>query len=163
MNQYWTTRAKLGRGLYFSYQVSKYLEFSIVSAPQLPVEKKDAMGIIRVGKWRLVTYHSYPASEANGGQPGASNTRTAKFNHPGPYCPTAEQVSRMSLECFAKYPGMGQIGFKHDIEATYNLIDVRASDTKLFDVFLADSIDGSVWHAVQTMRDFGFKGASGIY
>ena len=63
-NQYWTTRVKLGRGIYFSYQVSKDLELSIVSALQLPVEKTDAMGNVRVGKWRLVTDHSYPASEA---------------------------------------------------------------------------------------------------
>ena len=74
----------------------------------------------------------------------ASNTRTTKFHHPRPYCPTAEKVSRMSFECSAKYPGVGQRGFKHDTEAAYNLIDVRASDTKLFGVLLADSIDGSV-------------------
>ena len=88
---------------------------------------------------------------------GASNTCTTKFHHPKPYYPTAEQLSRMSLECSAKYPGVGQRGFKHDIEAAHNLIDVRASDTKLFGVLLADSIDGSVWQAVQTTCDFGFK------
>ena len=69
----------------------------------------------------------------------------------------------MSLECFAKYPGVGQRGFKHDTAAAYNLIDVRASDTKLFRALLADSIDGSAWQAVQTTCNFGFKGASGIY
>ena len=58
---------------------------------------------------------------------------------------------------------MGQRGFKHDIEAIYNLIDVRASDTKLFGVLFADSFDGSVWQAVQTTCDFGFKGTPRIY
>ena len=129
----------------------------------MPVEKTDAMGNVRVGKWRLVTDHSYPASEAEGGQLGASDTRTPKLHHLRQYRPTAEQVSRMSLECSVKYPGVGQRCFKHDIEVAYNLIDVRASNTKLFGVLLVDSIDGSVWWAVQTTCDFGFKGASGIY
>ena len=143
-NQYWTTRIKLGRGLCFSYQTSKDLKFSIVSAPQLPVEKTDTVGNVRVGKWRLVTDHSYPASRGCGGQSGASNTRATKFHHSKPPCPTAEHVSRMSLEYAARYPGVGQKGFKHDTEATYNLIGVRASDTKLFGVLLADSFDESV-------------------
>ena len=66
-NQYWTTRIKLGRGPCLSYQTSKDLKFSIVRAPQLPVEKTDAMGC-GVRKWRLVTYHSYPASKGCGEQ-----------------------------------------------------------------------------------------------
>ena len=104
-----------------------------------------------------------PGVGSEGGQLGTSNTRTTKFHHPRPHCPTAEQVARMSLECSAKYPGVGQRCFKHDIEAACNLIDVGASDSKLFGVFLADSTDDSVWRAVQTTCDFGFKGASGIY
>ena len=50
----------------------------------------------------------------------------------------------MSLECAARYPGVDPRGFKHDIEAAYILVDVRASDTKLFGVLLADSFDRSV-------------------
>ena len=110
----------------------------------MPVEMTDAMGNVRVGKWRLVIDYSYPASKGCEGQLGASNTRTTKFHHPRPDCPTAEQVSRMSLECAVRFPGMGQRGFKHDTEAAYNLTDVRARDTKLFGVLLADSFDGSV-------------------
>ena len=75
---------------------------------------------------------------------GASNTRTTKFHHPRPYCPTAEQVTRMILECSEKHPGVGQRGYKHDTDAAYNLIDVRASDTKLFGVLISDIIGDSV-------------------
>ena len=94
------------------------------------------MGNIIVGKWRLVKDHSYPASGGECEQLGASNTRTTKFHHPRPHCPTAEHVTRMSLECSAKYPWVGQRGFKHYTEAAYNLIGVRASDNKLFGVLL---------------------------
>ena len=61
-NQYWTTRVKLGRDPYFSHQVSKDLNFSIVSAPQMPVEETDAMRNVKVVKGGLVTGHSYPGS-----------------------------------------------------------------------------------------------------
>ena len=150
-------------GVYFSYQLSKDLNFSIASAPQMHVEKTYAMGNTRVGKWRLVRDHSYPGSAGEGGKLGASNTRTTKFHHPRSYCPTAKHVTRMSLECSAKYPGVGQRGYKHDIETTYNLIDARTSDTKLFGVLLPDSIGDSVWQAVQTTCEFGLKEASGIH
>ena len=85
-----------------------------------------------------------------------------KFYHPRPHCPTPEQVTRMSLECSAKYPGVGQRGYKHDVEAAYNLVDVGARDTKLFGVLLPDSGGEAAWQAVQTTCDFGFKGASGL-
>ena len=115
------------------------------------------MGNVRVGKWRLATDHSYPGSVGEGGQLGASNTRTTKFHHRRPYCPPAEHMTRTSLECSVKYPGVGQRGYKHDTEAAYYLIDVRASHTRLFGVLLPDSIDDSVWQAVQTTCDFGFR------
>ena len=111
-NQYWTARAKLGRELYFSYQTSKDLGFSIVSAPQLPVEKTDSMGNVRIGEWRLVIDHSYPGTGGCGGQLGAANTRTTKFHHPRTSGPSAEQVSRMGLECAARYPGVGSERFQ---------------------------------------------------
>ena len=118
-NQYWTARVKLGRGLFFSLQVTRDLGFSIVSAPQMPVEKTDAMGNVREGMWRLVTDHSYPGPQGKTGIsvhqiPAPPNL----FHHPRPHCPTPEQITRMSLECSAKYPGVAQKGFKHDIEAT---------------------------------------------
>ena len=58
---------------------------------------------------------------------------------------------------------MGQRGFKHDIEAAYNVINVRAKDTRLFGVLLLDSTDNSMWQAVHTTCNLGSKEASGIY
>ena len=127
------------------------------------VEKADAVGNVREGKWRLVTDHSYPGTPGRDGNLGGSDTRTTKFHHPRPCCPTPKRVSCMGLECSDKYPMVGQMGYKHYIEATYNLIDVRAIDTKLFAVLFPDSNDDSVWQAVQTTCKYGFKGAFGIY
>ena len=127
------------------------------------VKKTDAMGNVRVGKWRLVTDHSYPGSPGGEEQVGAANTSTTKFHQPRPFYPTPEQVIRMSLECPANHLGVDQRGFKHDIEAAYSLIGARARYTRLFGVIFPDNTDNSAWQAVQTTCDFGFKGASGIY
>ena len=162
-NQFWTGRVKLGRELFLSYQVSQDRGFAIISAPRMPTEKTDAIGNVRVGKWRYVTDHSYPGSPVGGGQVGAANTQTTKFHHPRPHRPTPEQVTRMSLECSAKHPGVGRRGFRHDTNAAYNIIDVRARGTRLSGVLLSDSTDNSVCQVVQTTCDFGFEGAFGIY
>jgi hypothetical protein len=148
-------KVKTGRALLFSTALATLLLVPIINAPQLAVPKHDALGVVREGVYRICANHSAP---------GAVNSTTSRYHHPRPHCPTSQQLTRQTLRWALLYPGVDQIGLKHDVEAAYNIVDVDAADVRLFGALIPDELDPKrPWQAVSLTLDFGFNGASGAY
>ena len=68
----------------------------------------------------------------------------------------------MTVRWSLLYPGIDQKGFKHNIDAAYNVVDIEANDTQLFGKLLPAE-DGPSCNDIQLTYDFGFVGSSCIY
>ena len=97
---------KKGTGLFFSRSTVARQGVNVVCAPQVAVQKHDALGRVRDGAWRVCSNHSAA---------GCVNWTTSRFHHPRPYLPTGEQISRAALRAAFLFPLCRVLGVKHDV------------------------------------------------